>query len=140
MALREYFATVKTYEWLAVQWTRVVLTIATLLIMLIPIIIWIAEPSNATKSIKLSGIIGLIGHGSAYFFYRYRLLNMWSLATIVLSTCIIFEAAVFKILYEMLDEKSAIMFLLMSLTTLSVFTYAITYLRKIVKEMEIDHV
>jgi len=82
LALREYF---KEYEWLRVRWTRFVLTIATLVIMLIPITIWIAQPDRATHSNIISGIIGLVGHGVAYFVYRHKLPDMWSLAATVLS-------------------------------------------------------
>jgi hypothetical protein len=140
LALREYFAVEKAYEWLEARWTRVVLTVTTLLIMLIPIVVWIVEPSRATESIILSGVIGLIGHGAAYYFYRYKLPDMWSLAATILSGCIIVEAAGFKILSEMFRRADSIMFLFMGLMTLGVFTYAIIYLRKIAKEMEADHV
>lgn len=136
LALREYFSMKKAYEWLKAQWIRLMLTIVILLIMLIPIIIWIVvDPSRATKSIMLSGVMGLIGHGAVYFFYRYRSPDIYSLAATVLSGSIIVEAAGLKILFEMFRRTDAIMFLLMGLITLGVFTYAIIYLRKITKEM-----
>ncbi len=140
LALREYFTLEKAYEWLEARWTRVVLTIATLLIMLIPIVMWIGEPGRATKSVMLSGVVGLIGHGAAYYFYRYKLPDMWSLAATVLSGCIIVESVGFKIFYEMFRRTHSIMFLLMGLMTLGVFTYAIIYLRKTAKEMVAEHV
>jgi uncharacterized membrane protein len=139
LALREYFA-LKEYEWLRVRWTRVVLIIATLVIMLIPITIWIVEPSRATQSNIFSGMIGLAGHGVAYFVYRHKLPDMWSLAATILSGCIIVEVAGFKILSEMFHRADAIMFLMIGLMTLGVFTSAIIYLRKIAKYMEVEHV
>jgi uncharacterized membrane protein len=139
LALREYFV-LKKYEWLRVRWTRVVLAIATLLIMLIPIIAWIVAPNRATQSIILSGIIGLAGHAVAYVVYRHKLPDMWSLAATVLSGCLIVEVAGFKILSEMFRIADAAMFLLVGLMTLGVFTSAIIYLRKIAQHMEVDHV
>lgn len=140
LALREYFSMKKAYEWLKAQWIRLMLTIATLLIMLIPIVVWIVDPSRATKSIMLSGVIGLIGHGVVYFFYRYRSPDICSLAATVFSGSIIVETAGLKVLFEMFRKTDAIMFLLMGLITLCVFTYAIIYLRKITKGMGVDHV
>ena len=140
LALREYFAVEKAYEWLEARWTRVLLTTVTLSIMLIPIVVWIIEPSRATKSIILSGIIGLAGQVAAYYFYRHKFPDMWSLAATVLSGCIIVEAAGFKILSEMFRGTYSIIFLLMGLMTLGVFTYAVLYLRKAAKGMEADDV
>lgn len=141
LALREYFSVEKAYEWLEARWTRVVLTVTTLLIMLIPIVVWIVEPSRATESIILSSVIGLIGHGAAYYFYRYKLPDMWSLAAIVLSGCIIFEFFVFKILGgERFWRAGAGMYLIMGFVTLGIFTAAIIYLRNVSKKLEADHV
>jgi uncharacterized membrane protein len=139
LALREYFV-LKEYEWLRARWTRVVLTIATLVIMLIPITIWIVEAGRATHSNIISGIIGLAGHGVAYVVYRHKLPDMWSLAATVLSGCIIVEVAGFKILSEMFSRAEAAMFLMIGLMTLGVFTSAIIYLRKIAKHLEVEHV
>jgi len=139
LVLCEYFSVKKVYEWLKAQWIRLILTIFTLLIMLIPIVIWIVDPSRATKSIILSGVIGLIGHGAVYFFYRYRSPDICSLTATVLSCSIIVEAVGLKILFEMFGTYE-IVFLLMGLITLVVFTYAIIYLRKITKEIGVDHV
>lgn len=138
LALREYLAMEKSYAWLKARWTRTLLTVATLLIMLIPILVWITKPDKATESIILSAVIGLIGHGAAYFFYRYKLPDIWSLAATVLSGCMMVETAIFKMLLQAFHTESAI-FLLMGLTTIGVFTCAITYLRKIAKEMEARH-
>ena len=140
LALREYFAIEKAYAWLESRWTRVVLTIATLLIMLRPIFAWIAEPSSATQSIMISGVVGLVGHGAVYYLYRYKFPDMWSLTATILSACIIVERAGFKIIHEVSGTYEPAMFLLMGLITLGIFTCAIVYLRKIAKEMEINHV
>ena len=140
LALREYFAAKKVYEWIEARWTRIALIIIILSITLIPILAWIFEPSKATESIVLSSVIGLIGHVVAYCFYRHRLPDMWSLSATILSSCIIVEAAGFKILSEMFGKSDSIMFLAMGLMTLGIFTRAIIVLRKITKEMETEHV
>ena len=138
LALREYFV-LKGYKWLELRWTRVILTVATLMIMLIPIVIWIVNPSDATSSIILSAIIGVVGHGVAYIVYRYKLPDMRSLTTTVLSGCVIMETIGFKIFSEIFRREDAIMFLIMTLITLIVFAFAIISLRKIAKNMEVEH-
>jgi len=139
LALREYFSVVKAYGWLEVRWTRVLLTLVTLGVMLIPILVWILNPKGAVDSIMLSSFIGLIGHGVFYYVYRYRIPDMWSLAAVILSVCVIIEVGGFKILSEMLDRTESIMFFLMGMMTLCVFTSAIIYLRKTAQEMEAHH-
>lgn len=52
----------------------------------------------------------------------------------------IVEAAGFKIPSEMFGEADSIMFLTMELITLSVFTHTIIVLRKITKEILVEHV
>ena len=64
---------------------------------------------------------------------------MWGLAVTILSGSIILELAIFRVLIK-INYGDAIMFLLMCGTTLIVFTYAITKLRVIAKEMEKKHV
>ncbi len=140
LALREYFVTDKAKEWLQPRWIRVLLTIAVLLPMLIPIVVWVVEPSRVTPSITTSAIIGLVGHGLMYAFYRYRMQDMWSLAAIALSVCIIVEAAGLKMLAEMFDSVEFFMFLLMGGMTLGIFTVAVIYLRKLIDVFEVDHV
>ena len=131
LALREYFASVKNFDWLQQKWSRVVLTLATLIYMMIPVIAWFVEPSRATTSIILSAMLGLIGHGIAFAIYRFKLRDMWSLSATVLSACIIVEVAGFKIISEMFCNFNATMFLFAGLMTLGIFTYAIIYLRKV---------
>ena len=142
LLLREYFAVAKAYEWLAARWTRVVLTVATLLIMLSPIYLWLIDANPATKSTQLSAVIGLVGHGAIYYFYRYKLPDIWSLAATVLSGCIVIEAAGYELLRELhhFHLGTPIYSLLLGFLTLGVFTCAIIFLRRIAKEMGADNV
>lgn len=136
LTFREYFVLTANYEWLAARWTRAVLTIATLFTMFIPIFVWIVEPSRATDSIVISGLVGLIGHGLMYYVYRYKVQDILSLAVVIFSLCIIAETIGFKILSEMSRKADEAMFLIMGFMTLGIFTAAIIYLRNVSKQME----
>ena len=140
LVLREYFVIGKSFDWLAARWTRVVLTTIFLLIGLIPVVVWIWEASKATQSIMLSGVIGLIGHGASFYFYRYKMPDMWSLAATALSCCIIAEAAGLKVLTEVFHEPHPILYLLAGFMTLGVFIFAINGLRKIAGNLELSNV
>jgi len=140
LGLREFFAADKGRGWLQAGWIRVVLVIATLLPMLLPIISFIVEPGKATPSIYIAAIIGIAGHGLLYALYRYKIKDMWSLATILLSFCIIAEAAGLKFLAETFGDEDFFMFLLMGVMTLCVFTAAVMYLRKIIDVFEVERV
>ncbi len=139
LAFREYFVANYNKEWLQPRWIRILLTLAVLLPMLIPIVVYVVEPGRATPSIATGAIIGFIGHGLLYAFYRYKMQDMWSLAAIMLSVCIIVEAAGLKILAEMFNDVEFFMFLLMGGMTLGIFTAAVIYLRKIIDVFEVDH-
>ncbi|MEO0443394.1 MAG: DUF2157 domain-containing protein [Pseudomonadota bacterium] len=140
LALREYLARSKDNAWAQPKWTRVLLVIATLLPMLIPIVALIVEPNRATPSIFIAAVLGFAGHALLYFFYRYKIQDMWSLSATALSICIIVEATGLKVIVEMFDGLDFFMFLLMGLMTIGIFTAAVMYLRKIIDVLEVDHV
>lgn len=141
LALREYLVMKKVCTWLDAQWIRVVLTIATLTVMLIPIVGLVTKLGyGVTESILLSSVIGLAGHGTFYCFYRYKRPDMWALAAVALSVCITIEVAAFRVLMEMPNRPGALAFLLIGLMTLGIFTGAIIYLRKVAKEVEMSRV
>jgi len=140
LALREYFVEVQDKAWLQPRWIRVLLTIAVLLPLLIPILVFIFEPDKATPSILITAALGFLGHGLIYAFYRYKMKDMWSLAATMLSVCIIVEAIGFKIIHEMFDDLWFFRFLLMGLMSLGIFTSAVIHLRKTMDVLERDHV
>lgn len=140
LGLREYFVRDKDKEWMQGSWMRVVLVIATLLPMLIPVVVFVVEPENATFSIVIAAIIGSLGHCLIYVFYRYKIGDMWSIAVTTLSFCIIIEAAGLNFLASTFDNAEFVMFLLMGLMTLAIFTTAVFYLRKTIDALEVDHV
>jgi uncharacterized membrane protein len=135
LALREYFLK-KQHYWLEEKWTRVILVIPILIYVTIPSIAYIIEPTKATDSIVFGALLSVIIHAVLYNTYRYKLPDMWALATAILSGCIILESAIFKALTEVFRHSDAIMYLLMGGITLGVFTLAIIKLRVIAKEME----
>lgn len=145
LALREYYAVKKNYKWLQARWLRMMLTIASLLFMMIPILNLIAFFTDATKSIIFSSITGFIGYGTVYYIYRYKLPDMWSLTTTVLSGCIILEFLVSRALFAIVPKGIFLVFaapgilLVIGLITLGIFTTAITYLRKVSKLLEVNH-
>ena len=139
LILLEYFSMAKKYDWLQVHWTRMLLIIAILSIMLIPTVTLIMEVNKATQSIMLSGLVGIIGHAGAYYFYRYQALNIKSLAVAVLSIFIIVEALSIKILLEIFPRIDDLILLLMGFLTLGIFTFAIAHVREAAKEMGVDY-
>jgi uncharacterized membrane protein len=139
LGLREYFST-KSVSWLAGQWTRVVLVVPILSYIFIPTLLFVDNPSHATFSIILGALLAVVIHIAFYILYRYKLPDMWGLATTILSACIILESAIFKGITEVFDNSDAFAYLLMGCITLGIFTLAIIKLRVIANEMEEKHV
>lgn len=71
LALREYFASYRAATWLQPRWIRLFLTITVLVPMLIPVVVLIADPGKTIPSITTTALVGIIGHGLLYAFYRY---------------------------------------------------------------------
>lgn len=136
LLLYEYFAKKKSFEWLNVRWLRILLTITILITMMIPICALIIY-KEGSYFFTISSVIGLIGYGLMFFFYRYKRQDIFSLVSLILSVCIIIEVIIFKILFENDDVYSS--FLLGGILTLCVFSCAVIYLRKVSKEMEINN-
>lgn len=137
LGLREYFFS--NNPWLQPRWILAFLTIAVTLPLLIPVVVFIFEPYRATYSVLISAITGFFGHGLLYAFFRFKRQDMWSLATIILSVCIIVEAVGLKILIETIDDSEILLFLLMGLMTLGIFSAAVLYLRKIMDILAVDY-
>lgn len=135
LGLIEYFL-IKGVHWLKKQWMRMVLVIIILFYVFIPTINFIEGPSHATYSIIFGTVLSALFHVAFYIVYRFKLPDMWGLAAIILSGCIILESAIFKTLTEVFNPSDAIMYLLMGSITLGIFTLAIIRLRTIAKEIE----
>ena len=142
LALREYFTLCKGYTCLAGRWTRLLLTVAILAIMLQPMLTWlIVYPKWVTLSMMLAGVVGVIAHIALYYLYRHRLTDFWSLAATVSSVCIVLDYIVIhKLVLERepyVDETLAN--LLAGLLTIVLFTAGALYLKHAARQMEADH-
>ena len=131
LALREYFVGRPSYEWLQSRWLRLMLVISILAFMLIPAVALILSFAEVTWSLWLSGSIGVVGHCLVYYTYRYQLPDMWALAAIVLSSCIILES----LALDMLLFGGAVAWLLLALSTLALFTIALKHLRSVAQKI-----
>jgi uncharacterized membrane protein len=140
IAVREHFVH-KGFEWLKERWSRIALTIVVLVAMLIPIIVFIVEPEDATTSIFISALVGFIGHAVIYFVYRFKIPDILSFAATVISICIIIETTVLKIINEIIgDLDDEVSLFMMGTATLVVFTSAVFHLRNTAKGLEAQDV
>ncbi len=130
LILREYLVTQKNYQWLEAKWIRFLLVFAILAVMIIPIISWILFFD--TQSVVFGSILGFIGHGLIFLFYRYKLVDMWVIAFTIVSICIILEIGVIKIIFGTSGDLLG-QIMLLSLATFSIFTSATFILRAIAK-------
>ena len=145
LALREYFTLCKGYTCLAGRWTRLLLTVTILALMLQPMLEWIAYPKWVTLSMMLAGVVGVIGHTALYYLYRHRLADLWSLAATVLSVCIVLDYIVIDTLVSgykppyLASIDDALAKLLAGLLTIALFTAGALYLKHAARQMEADH-
>ncbi|MCX4026446.1 DUF2157 domain-containing protein [Endozoicomonas sp. SM1973] len=135
LALREYAAQ-HNYNWLSAQWLRAILVIALSIFLAIPIEYCIIDPGSAHVSTYISALFGGVALVGGFWVYRFILFDMWALATIVLTCCVVATTATFKIFFELIGKYESVTFLLMGLATLGVFTIALIYLRAVVHKME----
>ena len=146
LALREYFTLCKGYTCLAARWTRLLLTVAILAMMLQPMLEWIAYPNRVTLSMMLAGVVGVIGHTALYYLYRHRLADFWSLAATVLSACILLAyIAINKSVFGREPSLLGVYIgyelatLLAGLFTIVLFTAGALYLKHAAMQMEAGH-
>ena len=137
LGLREYLAVGRGRAWLAARWTRWLLTITVLLFMLFSVLAWIVEGDRATLSIMLAGITGVLGHIALYYLYRYLLPDLWSLAVLALSACIILEALM--LLRLSLSTVVEVDVLIIVSLTIGLFTTTAFYLKRMARQMEAEH-
>ena len=137
LALREWGVR-RGYDWVAARWTRVLLTLVTLGVLLIPVLWLIESGGDASSSVLLTGIIGLIGHVILYAVYRHVLRDMRVIAATVLSGCLILEATVNRVLGEVFGDFAAASWMILGLATLIIFGAAIVYLRSVMRQLQVS--
>ncbi len=139
LGLREYFAH-SGASWLAERWTRLILVMAVLACLLVPTIAYITEPGSASWSVAFGALFGVTTHAALFALYRYRLPDLWTLSAVLLSSCIIVEVFVVKLLAEIFErDAKAVFFFFAGVMTIGIFTLAITALRMIASTMEPSH-
>ena len=138
LGLREWCA-LRGVDWVAARWTRVLLTLVTLGVLLIPVLWLITSSDGVRNSVLLTGIIGLIGHLAFYAVYRHVLRDMWALAATVLSGCLILEAAAYRAVLEAFSEFAELALFSLGWATLIIFSGAIVYLRSIMSRLRVSY-
>ncbi|MQG18177.1 MAG: DUF2157 domain-containing protein [SAR202 cluster bacterium] len=140
LSLREYFASDEKIKWLRFRWIRILLTFLVLTIMLIPILTLIISVTEATFSVILSAVLGILGHIIFYYVYRYKFKDLLVLATLAFSVCIVIQVFGFEFFGNLIGGTDGILFAIMGIVALLTFSYAIIVLRKIDKSMESSNV
>ena len=137
LALREFGAQ-RGHDWVAARWTRVLPTLITLGVLLIAVLWMIESRGDASSSVMLAGIIGLLGHVTLYAVYRHGLRDIWALAATVLSGCLLLIATVNRVVDEVLGDFTAAGWMILGLATLAIFSAAIVYLRSTMKQSQVS--
>lgn len=140
LLLREIYLARGGAAWLDQRWLRLLLTGVVLLPLAAPVVIWILDSRSVTPALEISAVAGLAGHGLLYGLYRFKFPDMWPLAAIALSLCVILETLALDFLARSLEDAEILMFLLMGLATIGIFSLAVLYLRRIVTVMEAGRV
>ena len=135
LALREFLVHKKYCEFLKPQWVREFIFAPVSLMMSIPIISWIVYWDKATVSCMTSGVVGLFGYAIIYYVYRYKLYDKMALSSIVLSSCIILDSFIYKLIDTFIKDRAMIMFL-MTIITLIIFVSGIDYITTTIKRKE----
>lgn len=137
LALREWGA-LRGVDWIAPLWTRQLLALITLGVLLIPVL-WMVMGSGVRTSVLVTGMIGLIGLFTLYAIYRHVLQDIWALAATVLSGCLIASAAAYRVLGDAFGDFPGAIWLSRGLVTLLIFSAAIVYLRSVTKTRKAAH-
>ena len=138
LGLRELGA-LRGDDWLAARWTRVLLTVVTLGLLLVPVLKMITSRGGIETSILLVGILGLVGHVAFYVVFRHYLRDMWALALTILSACLIVETAMYRLVFEAFADFLELALFILGWVTLAIFTGAIVYLRFITGRFRTEH-
>ncbi len=123
----------KKLNWLNNFWLRPLLTFVVLYFATSPIIARILINFKGT-SLTLAALLGAICLAVSFMVYRYKLHDIKSLSLTILAICIVVITAIGRLVFEGGDEIAAT--LIMGLITLAIFAVAVSYIRKISKQLE----
>lgn len=129
-------------KWLGAAWTRVILLVPILVNLLIPTLCFIFAKEygfffgGATTSMKLGALLSVVAHVALLLVYRYKIPDIWSVSTVSLSACLIFEAVGIRVIDELFPHAAlAVELLTIGLMTIGLFSSAIVTLRRLDKTM-----
>lgn len=127
------FGKARKVEWLDNFWLRPLLSIALLYFATAPVIARLLINYKGS-SLTIAAGIGAICIALMFLVYRYRLKDIKSLSLTIMAMCGIAVTAIWKAVMQSVDEIGAAF--IMGVITLAVFAVAITYIRKISKQLE----
>lgn len=133
LGLREW-GSLRGQDWVDVRWTRVLLVLGTLGVLLIPALRMIMEIDDFPASLLLTGIIGLFGHVALFTVYRHVLRDTSVLAATMLSGCLILEVTMYRVAIEVFGDFGAAARLSLGVATVVIFSAAIVYLRSAIEQ------
>ncbi len=136
LALRE-FAQNKQIARCQGRWHRILLVLNILIIAMPPIInlIWSNGGGEWENGYLIaSALLGLIVHGVFIYYYRFKTCDMWAVGATIASLCIIFQAAFFE-LFDRTISSQELKWLMMSVSTLVVFTLGAFILNKLTPKL-----
>lgn len=137
LAVREWCA-LRGVDWIAPRWTRVLPVLVVLGALLVPAVTMVMV-SDATTSVLVTGIIGLIGHVVLYTVYRRALPDAWAVSATVLSACLILNGAAYRVLTDAFGDGTAATWLSLGVATLVIFATAMMYLRSVTEKLRAAH-
>ncbi|MDE0819855.1 MAG: DUF2157 domain-containing protein [Opitutales bacterium] len=132
LAVRE-FARARGVSWLQEPWSRLVLTLGVLVTLLIPVS---AAIFDYDEGMMPGFLLGIAGGGFLYWFFRFRLRDMWCFSGVVLFWSILMENAFIRLFDRSMDEAAVL--LLCALFTIGLFALACWHVMKVLKKKEAD--
>ena len=121
--------------WLEGKWLRSVLLITILVNLSIPTIDEIVDIGYRQEVSSLLSLAWIAAIGGSFYFYRYKLRDMISIATIVMNVCVILLVFIGKIMFSNNYWEGGI-FLSYSIIIVGVITGAVFLLKFIARSME----
>ncbi|MCZ0953118.1 MAG: DUF2157 domain-containing protein [Rhodospirillaceae bacterium] len=132
LGLREW-AALRGQHWIGARWTRWLLVLGTLGVLLNPALRMIMETDDVPASLLLTGIFGLLGHVALFTVYRHALRDTGVVAATILSGCLILEAAMYRAVVEVFGDFGAAARLSLGVATVVIFSAAMVYLRSVIE-------
>lgn len=127
-------------EWLSGRWTRTILIVPILGLLLFPVADFIFGHDRSNFGTSMGTMLSLFTHIGLFFAY-VKLRDIWQLYAVFLSGCIVIEEVTLRLLDEYVNRSTehALQYFIGGVVTLAVFTFAVFALRKLAQFMEAPH-